>query len=154
MTPYQAAWLRGHPDRTEAWLRDRLAEGFDVHHLDSDHSNNDPANLVLIEHLDHMRIHRAPGNRLEAKRFGSKGALGPTPKTLEMGRAAYDAVKAGSHWVDLPVHSYERAKKYALHAGAVWPIVRAKPPKLGRKPKPPRTPQRVWTSAEGWILRV
>ncbi|MEN3238678.1 HNH endonuclease [Methylobacterium ajmalii] len=34
-----------------------LLDGFDVHHLDHDHANNDPANLVLIEAQDHMRVH-------------------------------------------------------------------------------------------------
>lgn len=66
MEPYHRAWLAVHPDRTEGWLRDRLAEGFDVHHLDGDHGNDEPGNLVLIEHLDHMRIHDMPGNRLVA----------------------------------------------------------------------------------------
>ena len=32
-------------------------EGFDVHHIDGDHDNNDPDNLVLIEHADHFRLH-------------------------------------------------------------------------------------------------
>ena len=68
MESYHHAWLAAHPDRTEGWLRDRLAEGFDVHHLDGDHSNDDPLNLVLIEHLDHMRVHGMPGNRLLALR--------------------------------------------------------------------------------------
>lgn len=34
-----------------------LIEGFDIHHRDGDHSNNSPDNLVLIEHIDHMRLH-------------------------------------------------------------------------------------------------
>lgn len=64
--PYHDAWLSAHPTRTEGWLRDRLAEGFDIHHLDGNHDNNDPPNLVLIEHEDHLRLHGAPGNRLAA----------------------------------------------------------------------------------------
>lgn len=54
---HHKVWLNAHPHRTPAWFRERVKEGFDVHHLDGDSENNDPANLVLIEHTDHMRIH-------------------------------------------------------------------------------------------------
>lgn len=54
---YHLTWLSAHPWRTEQWLRDRLADGFDIHHLDGSHSNNDPANLVLIDHADHLALH-------------------------------------------------------------------------------------------------
>lgn len=33
------------------------ADGFDVHHIDGNKENNNPDNLVLIEHADHMRLH-------------------------------------------------------------------------------------------------
>src|SRR5215472_8535600 len=54
---YHWAWLAAHPERSERWLRDRLADGFDVHHADGDHFNNDPDNLVLIEVTDHAKVH-------------------------------------------------------------------------------------------------
>lgn len=54
---HHAAWLSVHQNRTEEWLREKFQEGFDVHHIDGDHDNNDPLNLVLIEHTDHMLLH-------------------------------------------------------------------------------------------------
>lgn len=51
---HQAAWLSKHPERTEAWLRERLKDGFHIHHIDCNHFNNDPDNLVLIDELDHL----------------------------------------------------------------------------------------------------
>ena len=70
---YHQRWLADHPHRTEAWLRERLRDGFDIHHIDGDHQNNDPKNLVLIECQDHFRLHgngrlcrvlvRKPGKR-------------------------------------------------------------------------------------------
>lgn len=54
---YHETWLAAHPYRTEAWLRERMAEGFDVHHIDGDHDNNVADNLMLIEHGDHMWLH-------------------------------------------------------------------------------------------------
>jgi hypothetical protein len=58
---YHYAWLDTHPHRNETWLRKRLADGFDVHHLDGDDENDLPDNLVLIEATDHTKaIHRFP----------------------------------------------------------------------------------------------
>jgi hypothetical protein len=34
-----------------------LRQGFDIHHIDGDHSNDTPGNLVFIEHTDHMFLH-------------------------------------------------------------------------------------------------
>jgi hypothetical protein len=66
------AWLGAHPNRTDDWLKARIKDGFDVHHLDGDHDNNDPANLVLIEHSDHMMLH---GGRTlgRLRRTGKRG---------------------------------------------------------------------------------
>lgn len=60
LPPHHAAWLAAHPNRSEDWLKARFADGFDVHHIDGDPTNNAPTNLALIEHDDHMRIHAAP----------------------------------------------------------------------------------------------
>jgi hypothetical protein len=57
METYHLAWLSAHPERTEEWLKERLRDGFHVHHIDGDHFNDDPKNLVLIESGDHMMLH-------------------------------------------------------------------------------------------------
>jgi hypothetical protein len=57
MEIYHTIWLENHPHRSEEWLSTQLKEGFDIHHLDGNHNNNDPKNLVLIEAQDHMLIH-------------------------------------------------------------------------------------------------
>jgi hypothetical protein len=54
---HHLAWLMAHPHRSSEWLKNALKDGFDVHHMDGDHSNNDPSNLILIEHVDHMGLH-------------------------------------------------------------------------------------------------
>lgn len=77
---HRQAWLDAHPDRDEEWLRQMAREGFDVHHLDGDHGNNDPDNLVLIEHLDHMMLHLMKMNRLRPV----KGAAGPHGRWLDV----------------------------------------------------------------------
>lgn len=57
MNLYQKIWLLNHPGRTREWLELRIAEGFEIHHADCDHSNNAPDNLVLIEIVDHHKLH-------------------------------------------------------------------------------------------------
>ena len=57
LEPHRQAWLDAHPERDETWLRRMAKEGFDIHHVDGDHENNDPLNLVLIEHQDHFMLH-------------------------------------------------------------------------------------------------
>lgn len=60
LRPYHHAWLSVHPDRDEVWLKEKLCEGFDIHHVDGDHDNNEPSNLMLVEHVDHLRLHGMP----------------------------------------------------------------------------------------------
>jgi hypothetical protein len=44
-----------------------IADGFDVHHLDADHDNDHPSNLILLETTDHTKtIHALPFSRLDA----------------------------------------------------------------------------------------
>lgn len=57
MKKHHKAWLSAHPNRTCIWLYEKLAEGFDVHHVDGDEQNNTPDNLVLIESADHIALH-------------------------------------------------------------------------------------------------
>lgn len=53
MKVHHKVWLENHPNRTKEWLQERLDDGFHIHHIDDNHLNNDPKNLVLIEGVDH-----------------------------------------------------------------------------------------------------
>jgi hypothetical protein len=87
--PSHAAWLAANPNISEDWLRQKIVEGFDIHHIDGDHWNNDPDNLALIWHDDHLgklhglkHLRRRPGLRkaTSARRPPRPGGL--TPKEL------------------------------------------------------------------------
>lgn len=54
---HHIAWLLCHPHRGADWLRGMLCDGFQIHHIDGNHGNNDPQNLILVEWRDHARLH-------------------------------------------------------------------------------------------------
>lgn len=90
---YHIAWLGAHPWYTAAWLKSKLVEGFDVHHIDGNHGNDDPNNLVLIEHSDHMMMH---GGRFMGRLKTGQDTWGgeminlvPTKKAGKFDRKAY-----------------------------------------------------------------
>jgi hypothetical protein len=63
---HHRAWLKAHPERTEEWLRERLADGFQIHHCDGNGDNDHPLNLALVEGRDHVRVvHRHPRGTAE-----------------------------------------------------------------------------------------
>lgn len=68
---HHRVWLEVHAYRDEKWLRERFKDGFDVHHVDGNHDNNSPDNLVLIEHSDHMWLHFM-GRKLYRVRSGQR----------------------------------------------------------------------------------
>ena len=90
MRLHHEVWLSAHPNRSEAWLQERLRDGFDVHHLDGDRDNNVAANLVLIEHSDHMMIHKGGVrmlgrlDRKKAMRRRARYAMTPDGKKLRL----------------------------------------------------------------------
>lgn len=68
-----------------------IVEGFDVHHIDGNHENNDPQNLVLIEHTDHMMLHG--GRHLgRLKPYTSAGR--PRRFKRKTAKAQYEATQA------------------------------------------------------------
>lgn len=84
METYHYAWLSAHPERSEEWLAGILAQGFHIHHMDGDHHNDDPKNLVLIESGDHMMIHNGVARLLwKPKLVRKQKEKKPTKKSLQ-----------------------------------------------------------------------
>lgn len=79
MELHHVAWLAAHPERSQQWLEERMRDGFDVHHLNGNHDDNDPLNIVLIECGDHMMLHNG------AKRFSRVvGRRGGRPREVKV----------------------------------------------------------------------
>lgn len=131
MKHHHKAWLQAHPHRTVEWLRERIREGFDIHHLDGDYTNNDPDNLVLIEHTDHLMLHTGK------RRLGrlKKPDLNPRPK--EVGRSVVLA-DGRRIWLAKGEHSGPTVR-WLNQGGYVepWRLL-DEPPKDGVPPKPKR----------------
>lgn len=121
LKPYHLAWLTAHPTRTAVWLSERLADGFDLHHADGDHFNDNPANLVLIDRDDHRRVHNAgPGlfRLLETARVRTQNR---EARAMTEGRAAYDLRARTGRWAGLTNSASYWARVYALMTGLPWP---------------------------------
>lgn len=54
---HHAIWLAAHPYVDAEWLRAKIQEGFHIHHVDGDHCNDAPENMLLIFGPDHTRLH-------------------------------------------------------------------------------------------------
>ena len=125
---YHYVWLTKHPERTEAWLIERIADGFDIHHADGDHYNNDPDNLILIEHADHMALHGVGLKRL----VGSLKEIEQV-RRLQVGKSAYEAKAPEITWrqieadLNMPASlnpgtlALNAARFYASAEGLPWP---------------------------------
>lgn len=131
MKPYHYAWLMRHPERTSEWLKKKLKDGFDIHHLDGNHDNNTPYNLVLIECRDHMLVHGADMSRIANAKKAKENKDG----RLRFGAQLYQLRKTGRTWrqcykkatgVDDPhqgtARAIKAAKDYAKSCNLPWPV--------------------------------
>lgn len=118
--PHWKAWLSAHPERDIGWLERAIAEGFEIHHVDGKHHNNDPANVVLIDAVDHRRLH---GRFVIAK---SRSVL----INGELARKAYESREdQGYAWQhigkQLRITGITAQKLARIHAGLYklkWPL--------------------------------
>lgn len=149
LLPHHQAWLDSRPDRTVVWLRDRLREGFHIHHIDGNHGNNDPRNLALVEGADHMKFHGHYGlcetmisRRAARSRRRSERA---NEIVIETRRAAlaYRLRQQGYAWSDITNHLWSRgcdsramgvAKSYAAKMRMPWPVPQISSPGARLKP--------------------
>ena len=127
-------WLQAHPHRTRVWLRERLAEGFEIHHVDGVHENNSPDNLVLVEGRDHMLLHM--GHRPDRVRKLPDKVIAAQRVSYAIGKAAYKLRTTGLRWKAV-AHELSRnkvceylgasavtnkARRYASVYKKPWPI--------------------------------
>jgi hypothetical protein len=139
-----------------------LSEGFDLHHIDGNHANNDPLNLVLIYHPDHMMLHGRDVRTLGIRRL--QGDRDQRKQRLALGKQIYEErVRSREVWRvlwgalgdeaaasrdDAMRRAYEVARAYAFHAQKPWPI----PASAGPSPNRLTQEQVQKRIAEGKVL--
>lgn len=130
LSPYHKVWLESHPHRDAEWLKTALMAGFDIHHLDGDHDNDVPGNLILIEVGDHQRIHN--GIVINFTRNG-RGSWEGHNRRIILGEESYKLRESGLPWREVGVRLYPGgknptgysinvAKMYAEYHKLQWPI--------------------------------
>ena len=131
MNDHQKAYL-SKGGMTEEFLQQAMTAGFDIHHVDGDHDNNDPDNLVLIWSGDHMAVLHG------LKKFAGRGnGVWMTYKELAelkltKGERAYKLRLNGDPWEGMEIpNGMLCAKHYAKVNDLEWPV-----PLPKREPKP------------------
>ena len=145
MKAHHLAWLKAHPERTAAWLGQAFEQGFEVHHLDENHDNDHPENLVLIEHTDHFKIHhnwettensgvrKAPiGHWLSSEELEARiaGKLAKGEKAYRLKVEAPEKTwkqigfEIGYDGKRVVMKTIAIAKQWALYHGKKWPLGR------------------------------
>ena len=121
MKDYHLIWASKH-GVSDDFVSQATAAGFDIHHIDGDHGNNAPENLVMIYSGDHFAFHGAP--RFAGRADGvwmTREELDERKKTN--GQKAYEARLSGKRWAEIDIPgALNVAKFYAQHAGLKWPI--------------------------------
>lgn len=117
MASHHAVWLSVHPHRSYRWFRARIREGFDIHHIDGDHENDDPGNLVLLEHTDHMALHN--GGHYTLGRLKWVGGAGRPKKVVaEVKERSIRKKQAGAVYEKSKLLSIRLAEEEALREAA------------------------------------
>jgi hypothetical protein len=133
MKEYHRVWLEHNPHRTEDWLKDKLRDGFTIHHIDGNHDNNSPNNLVLVTWADHTMIHNGKKRMIQTgRRIGPRKptpARPPSEKALAIGESAYKSRAMGHQWCNCGVwdgmtdrQALAYAQTYAIHNAMIWPL--------------------------------
>ena len=129
MAKYHYVWLESHREYDENWLAQALSAGFDIHHVDGDHDNNDPANLIMVEKSDHQKLH---GNHALFC-HKDRNNWDDHNKRVKMGEQAYRLRESGMPWASVGKQLGYRelratacalsvAKAYANYHEKEWPI--------------------------------
>ena len=124
MKEHHKAYL-SKQNMTEAFFKEALYNGFDIHHIDGDHDNNEPDNLIMIYSSDHMLLHGV-------KKFKGRGnGVWMSQEEIDalkatQGETAYKLRLTGLMWKQIDEQlgksTMHLAKFYAQHNNLEWPI--------------------------------
>ena len=77
--------------------KDESSRSYEIHHIDGNHSNNDPSNLKCVTIQEHYDIHESQGDWNACYRIGGKMKLSPDLLSELASISAKKRVEDGSH---------------------------------------------------------
>lgn len=90
--------------------KDDQGRSYHVHHIDGDHSNNNPANLIAVSPQEHYDIHYAQGDWAACHRLAFKLGLSSQEISELARRTALQRVKDGTHNFLGPANNQKRVE--------------------------------------------
>lgn len=72
-----------------------IPEGYDIHHIDGNHDNNDPINLKAVSLREHFDIHYSQGDYAAANRIAQRMGMSKEERSKLCSLAATKANKEG-----------------------------------------------------------
>ena len=72
-----------------------IPQGYDIHHIDGDHSNNAPSNLKAVSLQEHFDIHYSQGDYAAANRIAQRLGMSKEERSKLCSLAASKANKEG-----------------------------------------------------------
>ena len=72
-----------------------IPEGYDIHHIDGNHDNNDPINLKAVSLQEHFDIHYSQGDYAAANRIAQRMGMSKEERSKLCSLAATKANKEG-----------------------------------------------------------
>ena len=74
---------------------------YEIHHIDGDHTNNDPSNLKAVTLKEHYDIHYSQGDFNACLLMSFRMHMSPTELSDIRSKAAHERVAKGTHpWTD------------------------------------------------------
>ncbi len=130
------AWLTKHENITAEWLGGAIAEGFQIHHIDCNHENNSPDNLLLIFGRDHMYIHGLNSNFARMANKSRNEWICKRKNMYErikVGEKGYELRQSGMKWREvaetlgytdgnIAITASNATRQYAKYNKLEWPI--------------------------------
>ncbi len=138
LTTTQKAWLTKHPNVSQQWLVGAQSEGFELHHIDCNHDNDSPDNILLIFGRDHKYIHGISSSfGLMANK--SRDAWICKRESdyirIKLGEKGYTLRQSGMKWPDVGIalgyagrrgqqggSAANATRQYAKYNKLTWPI--------------------------------
>ncbi len=77
--------------------KDEFGRSYEIHHIDGNHSNNDPANFICVSIQEHYDIHYSQGDWSACLIMSSRMLISPEEKSKLSSQLQKEKVAAGTH---------------------------------------------------------